>query len=165
MTPLKGREIAVGKIKDAVNASPYYRHLNMRLEEFSAKGCRIIMEMKVSHLSVYGRAHGGAIASLADAACGLALAAVIGKGEFIATQNLNIHYLLPVEKGTLTAEGRLVHRGSHTAILEADVFDQSGKKIAHAHTVHVIKDARRSRGGIGPRDIKSGATRPREKKQ
>jgi uncharacterized protein (TIGR00369 family) len=100
------------------------------------------MEVSECHLSVYGRAHGGAIASLADSACSLALAAVIGKGEFIATQNLNVHYLQPVEKGTLTAIGRIVHKGRQTAVLEADIFDQSGEKIAHAHSVHVIKSLR-----------------------
>lgn len=139
MPSLKGYEIAPGAIKDAVNASPYYKHLHMTLVTFSEKECRMTMEMDTSHLSVYGRAHGGAIASLADSACSLALAAVIKEGEFIATQDLHIHYLLPVEKGTLTAIGRVIHKGRHTAILEADIFDSEGKKIAHAHTVHVIK--------------------------
>ncbi len=86
MPSLKGHEIASGEIKDAVNASPYYKHLNMKLVAFSKKECKMTMEMEISHLSVYGRAHGGAIASLADSACSLALAAVIKKGEFIATK-------------------------------------------------------------------------------
>jgi uncharacterized protein (TIGR00369 family) len=72
----------------------------------------------------------------------LALAAVIQRVEFIATQNLNVHYLMPVEKGNLTAKGRILHKGRQTAILEADIFDQSGVRNAHAHSVHVIKAPR-----------------------
>jgi uncharacterized protein (TIGR00369 family) len=136
---LKGHKIAFDKIKEEVNASPYYQHLGMKLVAFSEGGSEIIMEIRESHMSVYERVHGGAIASLADSACSLALVTAMEENEFIATQNLNINYILPVEKGILQAKGRVVHRGRHTAILEADIFDNTGRRVAHAHTVHVIR--------------------------
>lgn len=136
---LRGHKMAFGGIKDAVNASPYYQHLSMRLIEFSEKGSVMTMEINDNHKSVYGRAHGGAIASLADSACSLALVTVMEENEFIATQSLNVNYILPVEEGVLRAKGWVVYRGRHTAILEADIFDEAGRKVAHAHTVHVIR--------------------------
>lgn len=136
---LKGHKMAFDKIKDAMNASPYYQHLGIKLVEFSERGSVMTMEMKESHKSVYGRAHGGAIASLADSACSLSLVTVIKENESIATQSLNVYYIMPVEEGILKAIGWVVHRGRHTAILEADIFDEAGRKVAHAHTVHVIR--------------------------
>jgi uncharacterized protein (TIGR00369 family) len=135
---LKGNETAFDQIKNAMNTSPYYQHLGIKLIEFSERGSEMTMDIMESHKSVYGRAHGGAIASLADSACSLALVTVIKENESIATQSLNVNYILPVEEGILKARGWVVHRGRHTAILEADIFDNAGRKIAHAHTIHVI---------------------------
>lgn len=56
---LRGHKMAFDRKKDAVNASPYYQHLSMKLIEFSEKGSVMTMEIKESHKSVYGRAHGG----------------------------------------------------------------------------------------------------------
>ena len=126
---LKGHKMAFDKIKDAVNASPYYQHLGIKLVAFSERGSEMTMEVRESHKSVYGRAHGGAIASLADSACSLALVTVMEANEFIATQSLNVNYSLPVEEGILQARGWVVHRGRHTAILEADIFDNAGRKV------------------------------------
>jgi uncharacterized protein (TIGR00369 family) len=136
---LKGHRIPLDRIKDAVNASPYYQHLGMKLVALSEQGSEVIMTTKDDHMSIYGRVHGGVIASLADSACSLALVAALDENEFIATQNLNVHYILSVEEGVMQAKGRVVHRGRHTAILEADVYDSAGRIVAHAHTVHVIR--------------------------
>ena len=136
---LKGHRIAFDEIKDAVNASPYYQHLGMKLVAFSEEGSEVTMSTRKDHMSVYGRVHGGAIASLADAACSLALVTALDENEFIATQNLDVHYILPIEEGILQARGRVLHRGRHTAILEADILDGEGRIVAHAHTVHVIR--------------------------
>lgn len=144
---LKGHEMAFDKIKDTMNTSPYYQHLGIKLVEFSERGSVMTMEMNESHKSVYGRVHGGAIASLADSACSLALVTVMEENEFIATQSLNVYYILPVEEGILKARGWVVHRGRHTAILEADIFDNAGRKVAHAHTVHIIRALPGEEGG------------------
>lgn len=58
-----------------------------------------------------------------------------------------MNYILPVEEGILQAKGRVVHRGRNTAILEADILDEAGRKVAHAHTVHVIRALPEEEGG------------------
>jgi len=140
------------KVKQAANQSPYYKHLNLKLVTFSEKECFMTMEIEDRHLNINGTVHGGAIASLADSACSLALATVIGDKEFMATQNLDVNYIAPAAKGILKARGWVVHRGRFTAILEADIFDGSGTLIAHAHTVHAI---RKAGGASGSRERRS----------
>jgi len=129
----------LSRIKEMVNNSPYYQHINMELVEFTDSGCVMKMNVEHFHCNIYDTAHGGAVASLADSACGLALATSIKSDELIVTQNLNINYLLPVAKGMLTAKGNVIRRGRNSAVLEADIFDESGRKVAHAHSIHIIR--------------------------
>jgi acyl-CoA thioesterase len=143
---LKTLELAFEKIRDIINESPFYRHLGIKLVELSARGSEVAMEIRESLKSVYGRAHGGAIASLADSACSLSLVTVIKENETIATQSLEVYYLAQVEGGMLKAKGWVVHKGRHSAVLEADIFDEAGRKVAHAHTVHVIRALRGEEG-------------------
>lgn len=143
---LKTLELAFEKIRDIINESPFYRHLGIKLVELSARGSEVAMEIRESLKSVYGRAHGGAIASLADSACSLSLVTVIKENETFATQSLEVYYLAQVEGGMLKAKGWVVHKGRHSAVLEADIFDEAGRKVAHAHTVHVIRTLRGEEG-------------------
>ncbi len=129
----------LSRIKDLVNESSYYKHFNMKLIEFTDRGCVMKMKVEDTHCNIYNTAHGGALASLADSACGLALATSIKDNEVIATQNLNINYLLPAMRGMLTAKGNIIHRGRNSAVLEADIFDESGRKVVHAHSIHTIR--------------------------
>jgi len=131
----------LSRIKEIVNKSPYYKHINMELVEFTENGCVMRMNVENFHCNIYNTAHGGAVASLADSACGLALATSINSDEFIVTQNLNINYLLPVSKGMLTARGNVIRRGRNSAVLEADIYDESGSKVAHAHSIHIIRQS------------------------
>jgi uncharacterized protein (TIGR00369 family) len=139
MSTDKKQATHMSRIKEMVNKSPYYQHINMELVEFTDSGCVMKMNVEDFHCNIYDTAHGGAVASLADSACGLALVTSINSDELIVTQNLNINYLLPVAKGMLTAKGNVIRRGRNSAVLEADIFDESGRKVAHAHSIHIIR--------------------------
>ncbi|OHD69607.1 MAG: hypothetical protein A2W19_00960 [Spirochaetes bacterium RBG_16_49_21] len=126
-------------IKDRVNNSPYYRHIGMELMQFTGDGCIMKMKIDTEHSNIYGNAHGGALASLADSTCGLSLVTALNEGEYTVTQNLYVTYTRPVPPGILTTRGRIIHRGKTTALLEADIFNESGELVAHALTNHAIR--------------------------
>jgi uncharacterized protein (TIGR00369 family) len=128
-------------IKERLNNSPYYKHIRMELTGFIDDGCTMKMAVSDEHANVYGIAHGGAIASLADSACGLSLIIRLNEGEFAVTQNLIVNYLKPVLQGMLTAKGKIIHRGKTSAVLEADIFNEAGELVAHAQTTHAIRSA------------------------
>lgn len=129
------------KVQHSADHSPYYKLLNMKMLTFTEKECFMSMEVEDQHMNINGKVHGGVIASLADSTCNLALTTVIREGEFIATQSLDVNYIAPASTGILKARGWVVHRGRYSAISEADVFDEAGTLIAHAHTVHAIRKA------------------------
>jgi uncharacterized protein (TIGR00369 family) len=126
-------------IKDLVNNSPYYKHIGMVLIRFTENGCVMNMRINEEHSNIYGIAHGGALASLADSTCGLSLVVALNEDEHTVTQNLFINYLRSVPPGVLTTKGRIIHRGKTAAVLEADVFNESGELVAHAQTTHAIR--------------------------
>lgn len=122
-----------------INNSPYYRHIRMELKAFTQQGCVMTMAVGDEHMNFYGIGHGGAVASLADSACGLSLLTSLEQGEFIVTQNLFVNYFRPVKKGMLTARGRVINRGKTSAVLEAEIFDEAGELVAQAQTTHAIR--------------------------
>jgi len=126
-------------LRDLLNSSPYYKHIKMELTGFTEDGCMMRMEVGKDHANIYGNVHGGAIASLADSACGLSLIIRLHEGEFAVTQTLVVNYLKPAPIGVMTARGWIVHRGKTTAVLEADLFSESGDLVAHAQTTHAIR--------------------------
>jgi len=90
------------------------------------------MPVRPRHRQVHGVVHGGILAALADTAGGLAAYMSAPKGTRMATVEMKINYLEPVEKGTLAAEARVLRLGRNLVVVEADVRDESRKLVAKA---------------------------------
>jgi len=69
--------------------------------------------------------HGGVIFTLADTAMSMALLSILPPGTPFGTIEAKINYLLPASEGELLAEGRLIHEGGSTAVIEATVYNLS----------------------------------------
>lgn len=92
--------------------------------------------------------HGGVIFTLADTAMSMALLSLIPPGTPFGTIEAKINYLLPVGEGELLAEGRLVHEGGSTAVMQATVYNltSEGKRaIAQVLGTFYIKRQQRVR--------------------
>ena len=125
-------------VRTAVNASPYYLHLGMALVDYDEGKAKFELTIKQHHTNIYGAAHGGAIASLADSACGLSLATRLTPGQSAVTLDLRVNYTAPVKEGLLVAYGEVVYLGKTTAVEIARVT-QNGNLVAFALATHYIK--------------------------
>ena len=125
-------------VRAAVNASPYYLHLGMALVDYDEGKARFEMMIKQCHTNIYGAAHGGAIASLADSACGLSLATRLTTGQSAVTLDLRVNYTAPVKEGLLVACGEVISLGKTTAVEIARVT-QNDNLVAFALATHYIK--------------------------
>lgn len=67
--------------------------------------------------------HGGVIFTLADTAMSMALFSVLPLGTRFGTIEAKVNFLLPVRTGELLAEGKIVHQGRSTAVLEATIYN------------------------------------------
>lgn len=122
----------------AVNGSPYYKHVNMKVTEFTDTGSTMEMEIIPEHINVWGSIHGGALAGLVDSSCGTAIGPALEPDESVVTLDLKVQFLKGVKKGKLTAYGRVVHRSRRFVHTESEVFDDDGEMVARGATIHAV---------------------------
>jgi uncharacterized protein (TIGR00369 family) len=80
-----------------------------------------------------GHMHGGVIAALIDAACGLSMVVFTGRGA--PTIDLRTDFLRGVGATDLRARGQLVRLGRTVANIDAIVHDAAGRHVASGRAV------------------------------
>jgi uncharacterized protein (TIGR00369 family) len=92
------------------------------------------------HYNPLGSVHGGVISALLDSAMGCTLHSVLAAGSGYTTLELKTNFLKAVTTATgpLKAIGRIIHAGSRTALLEAELVDEKGKIYAHGTSTCLI---------------------------
>jgi uncharacterized protein (TIGR00369 family) len=83
------------------------------------------------HLNSHGSVHGGAIASLVDAAMGAAVQRGDTDDAAPVTIEMKVTYLEPAQPGRLRARASIRRRGSRIIIAEVDVTDDDDTAVAH----------------------------------
>lgn len=120
-------------------ASPYYRLLNMKIEEVKDGYARLTMNIEEKHLQFLGLAHGGAIASLADSAAAWAIMGSTDLKGALLTVEMKINFLAPVKSGQLIAEARSVHKGFRISVCDVDVKDNQGRLVAKSLVTYYLQ--------------------------
>jgi len=115
-----------------VEGSPFYRWSGMRVAAAEPGSVSVTLELGEHHANLQGFAHGGILATLADAAMGLSVRSAMEPGRRHVTIELGVHYLRPVRTGTVTATGRAVRVGRDVAYAEASITDARGTDLVRA---------------------------------
>ncbi len=89
----------------------------------SARRGRAALRMRVraKHKQVHQVVHGGVIAALADTAGGMATYMSVPRGSRVATLEMKINFLEPVDRGTIVADARVLRRGRNFTVVDCDV--------------------------------------------
>ncbi len=114
--------------------SPFLAELGIRFTYLGRDGARFELMLERRHLNAEGRMHGGMIASLLDAACGLPVR-VLGDGQDLVravTLSLNIDYLAAPRGPLVRARGRITGGGRRIVFSQGEVLDQDGTPVAQA---------------------------------
>ncbi len=127
------------QVKKVTNNSPYYKLLGMEIVEIKEGVCKIQMPFKQDLTHPYRIMHGGAIASLADSSVAMALISVVEPRDRFTTIEFKINFFAPVNKGKLEAHGKIIHKGSKTAVGEVEVKNEEGKLIAKLIATYNIR--------------------------
>ena len=124
-----------------VNRSPYFSLLSMEIKDLQWGTCLLEVELGEKHLQPFGKVHGGAIASVVDAAAFWAVFPLVEKGMGLTTVEMKLNYLAPAEKGKLVAQGRSIKMGRTLALGETYVRNGEGVLVAHGTaTMMVVPD-------------------------
>jgi len=125
-------------ISTLVNRSPYFSLISMKIKELKWGTSVLEVELEEKHLQPFGYVHGGAIASVIDAATFWAVFPKVKDGMGLTTVEIKANFLAPVKEGKLMVKGRCIKIGRSLALGEAYVHSAEGNLIAHGTTTMMI---------------------------
>ena len=121
-----------------VEGSPFYRWSGIRVAAVEPGSVSVSLDLSEHHANLQGFAHGGVLATLADAAMGLSVRSALEPGRRHVTIELGVHYLRAIKTGTVTATGQAVRIGREVAYAEAAVTDERGTDLARASGTYSV---------------------------
>src|ERR1700722_14893697 len=124
--------IAVQQLRRRLKENSTSQQMGFRLVKASRGRVLLRFNVDPRHLQVHGVVHGGVLAALADTAGGLASYMACPLGTRVATVEMKINYLEGVERGSITADARVVRIGRPLSVVEFGVTDNSGRLVAKA---------------------------------
>jgi uncharacterized protein (TIGR00369 family) len=128
-----------------VNRSPYFSLLSMKIKDLQWGASLLEIQVEEKHLQPFGFVHGGAIASIVDAATFWAVFPQVEKGLGLTTVELKVNFLAPTQKGKLAATGRCIRLGKTLALGDAEIRNNEGGLVAHGTaTMMVVPDLKMS---------------------
>jgi len=80
-------------------------------------------------LTQNGMIHGGVLASMIDSTCACAAFSLIYPKGWVTTIDLQVSYLKPVSKGTLTAKADCLRSGKNVSFCESKIYNEKGELI------------------------------------
>ena len=118
------------RLVDEAQAKSFEVQLGMRRKSLSKGNCSYEVTVEERHLNGGGIAHGGFLFTLADNAAGLTAAYSERGLRDLVTQTATVHYIRAAQLGEhIVAEGKLVHGGRSTALVNVEVRNDAGKLL------------------------------------
>jgi uncharacterized protein (TIGR00369 family) len=139
-----GLELAQGWVADELPAPPIH-HLTGLCPVHAEEGlARFAMPATTWLHSPAGTVEGGMLVMLADAALATAVQTTVPAGVAFAPVDITVKFVRPVlgDGSTLTAEGRVVHRGRTMAVAVGEVHDAAGKLVCTATSSALVLPGR-----------------------
>jgi len=112
-----------------ISCAPFERLLNISIVKASDGEAILTMPFYLDYAQGGGLMHGGALVSLADTAVVMAIKSLIPPESHFATIALETKFLLPVKKGKVTAEAKVVEREGRILRGRATLFDEQKRAV------------------------------------
>ena len=119
-------------LKDLIVGSPLATHLGMQLVDVETDRARLALPFLEHNVTIGDTVHGGAIVSLIDTTATAAAWATEQIPENLrgTTVSLTVNFLAGARGRTITADARVIRRGSSLCYLEVDVTDDDATPVA-----------------------------------
>jgi uncharacterized protein (TIGR00369 family) len=117
---------------------PLGSHLDIELREATPEQVVMTMDWAPETTTAGGAMHGGALMSLADTAGGTVAFLNLPEGAGTSTISSSTVFLRAVRAGTVTATGRLVHRGRTTIVAETELTDADGRPVSRTTQTQAV---------------------------
>jgi 1,4-dihydroxy-2-naphthoyl-CoA hydrolase len=117
---------------------PLCGHLEMDLVRASPEEVVGSMEWTEATTTTGGAMHGGALMSLTDTIGGVVAFLNLPDGAGTSTISSSTVFLRGVREGTVTATGRLIHKGRTTIVAETELTDARGRPVARTTQTQAV---------------------------
>jgi uncharacterized protein (TIGR00369 family) len=125
---------------------PIGRLLGFEIKDGADGRAVVTLATGSQHSNPMGTLHGGVLCDIADAAMGIAFASTLAPDESFTTIELKINFFRPVRKAVLTAEGRVVRRGSRVGYVECEITDENARMVAKASSTCMVLSGEHAKG-------------------
>jgi acyl-CoA thioesterase len=119
------------------DSNSFVRLLDLEIDELRIGEAELTMPVNpAKHTNLYYVAHGGAVASLADTAMGVACATL---GNRVVTIDMNINFIRsPEQNDIVRGIAKVIHNGRQTMVVEAEILDSANKLAAKARGTFMV---------------------------
>ena len=119
---------------------PLLQTLDFKVESIEKGKAVFAFEPQEFHYNPIGTVHGGVISAILDSAMGCSIHSLLAAGTGYTTLELKVNFLkaITIKSGELKAVGKLIHSGSRTALVEAQLIDEKGTIYAHGVSTCMI---------------------------
>ncbi len=122
-----------------IACAPFEEYLGMRIEAAAGGKATLTMPFRVKHAQGKGLMHGGAVTALADTAVAMAIKSMLTEETHFVTTDLSLKFHAPVRYGTVRAVARAVVQDERNIKGEAEVLDETGRKVATFSALFRVK--------------------------
>lgn len=140
ITGISGLDYLNAMYAGTLPLSPLVKTLDFKVNSIEKGKVIFSFSPQEFHYNPLGSVHGGVISALLDSAMGCTLHSVLEAGSGYTTLELKTNFLkaITIKTGLLKATGKILHIGSRTALLEAEIRDDAGKVYAHGTSTCMI---------------------------
>ena len=119
---------------------PLLHTLDFKVESIEKGKAVFAFEPQELHYNPIGTVHGGVISAILDSAMGCSIHSLLAAGTGYTTLELKVNFLkaITIKSGELKAVGKVIHSGSRTALVEAQLIDEKGTIYAHGVSTCMI---------------------------
>jgi len=117
---------------------PFGAHMDMHLVRATPDEVVGVMDWREETTTTGGAMHGGALMSLTDSIGGVVAFLNLPEGAGTSTISSSTVFLRGVREGTVTATGRLVHKGRTTIVAETELTDARGRPVARTTQTQAV---------------------------
>lgn len=119
---------------------PLLNTLDFKVKSIEKGKAVFTFEPQEFHYNPIGTVHGGVISAILDSAMGCSIHSLLPAGTGYTTLELKVNFLkaITIKSGELKAVGKVIHSGSRTALVEAQLTDKNNTIYAHGTSTCMI---------------------------
>ncbi|MFA1821485.1 PaaI family thioesterase [Virgibacillus oceani] len=127
---MKGMDMAMEKMIKDFEGSNFWKYIGLEWDSVEKGSVKLKLPIIPEFLNVKDSVHGGVYATILDTTMGFT-ARSLGF-DAVTTLEMDVHFLKAVKDGTVYSVGNVIHQNRSTALVEADLFDEDGNRLAHS---------------------------------